>query len=210
MVDASLLQKTAKLRLRQRLVVDRGGSLFYRFRDGGLVAISREEWLALANGYEEEVAPASRRLRWAFNLSVPFAIAMIGLLAHSGPIERSINLLPSLAQMVIMLAIVAGMPFTFLFLHYRTVRRATEGLDSTLRPRPRVQAEVAPRPAGLDTLEILGLVLVGPTLVLQMAGSLVPGIFRNTPLAAMRIDAVGIAGFAVIAALLIVRRRAAR
>ena len=56
-------------------------------------------------------------------------------------------------------------------------------------------------------LEIAALLLVGPHLIVQVYGSLNPDAYRNTPLLGTELDWSGIAGFLILAAILLLRWR---
>ena len=210
MTNPSLFQRTADTRLRQRCIFDEYGNRCFRLADGSYVQVSWAEWEAIGEAYDEAVLPASAQLRRAFNLSMPFSLSLIALISSVPALDHAVKAADETIPIVIPFAILAGLPFTFMFRHYLAVRRALAAAGAHLRSRPRIAVTPAPGRAACEMLEILVRVLVGPVLLIQTVVTLLPSTFERTPFGGTRLGPVSVAAVAVLCAYLLLRRRIRR
>lgn len=211
MFDIFLVEKISVARLRQRGHIEASGAVRVEMPDGhGDVRLSAREWEQLGEWLTEQLAPTARALRGSTFLGLPFAIALLGIMANVPPLERSLASLHGVAATILSLLILLGYPVAMTVRHGMAVGTAISQIDSVLAERPRAAAPPIPPGGGVNMLEIAGIVLVGPHLAVQLLGSLSPGMLRNTPFTGARVDATALVGLVVLGGLLCLRLRARR
>ena len=176
-----------------------GGRVVYRLADGSAhITLGAEEWEAYGERFHAEAKPVVRRAFWL----------LAGLLPATFLFGMTIGQLLPGAGILIVAAVLLGPFAIYLWQSYR-VRGIARRIEAELACRPRVAAP-PPVPWRVPrALEIAALVLIGPHLIIQVYGSFFPDAFRNTPWTGTHLDWSGVAGFAVLAALLYFRRRGA-
>jgi hypothetical protein len=186
---------------RHRATAVGGGRVVYRLADGsGHVVLDADEWDAVGEHFRMEVRPVGRTTTW---LSIGLFPAIFVFAMTIGQI------LPG-AGILVLAGIFLGPIAIYLWQSHR-IKHIACAIEKELARLPRAAAP-PPAPAGRPPrwLEIAFMLLVGPGLIIQVYGSLNPTAFRNSPWTGMHLDWVGIAGFAVLGALLFYRWRGAR
>jgi hypothetical protein len=87
------------------------------------------------------------------------------------------------------------------------VQREIDRTRALLARRPRRNAPAAAPRRALNLAELAAIVLLGPHLVIQIYGTLVPGAFRNTPWTGTRLGWSGWAALALFVVLIALRWR---
>jgi hypothetical protein len=186
---------------RHRATAVAGGRVVYRLADGsGHVILDAAEWDAAGAHFRAEIRPVGRTTTW-LSIGLFPAIFLFGMTIA--------QVLPG-AGILILAGIFLGPVAIYLLQSYR-IKHIARAIEQELARLPRVAAP-PPRPAGRPPrwLEIAAILLVGPGLIVQVYGSFNPNAFRNTPWTGMHLGWGGMAGFAVLAAMLFYRWRAAR
>jgi hypothetical protein len=211
LADLFLFEKIAVARLKQRRVEDGAPGVRVRMPDGkGDVRLTGHEWEALGGWYRAQVAPSAKKLRLSVWLTVPLAVAFLGIVANVPILESAFERLFDLAGPLVMLFLCGALPLTMTALHGLAVQRAIDRVNEALASRPRLATRCLAPPRALNALELIALALVGPHLITSTLGSLFPGIFRNTPFTRAHLDLQAMAGLAVLLALGLLRWRRMR
>lgn len=211
MADLFLFEKIAVARLKQRRVEDGSPGVRVRMPDGkGDVRLSGNEWDSLGDWYRAQVAPSAKRLRLSVWLTLPLIIALLAITANVPVLKAAVEGLFEAAPALVMLFLCGALPLTMATLHALAVQRAIDGVNQALADRPRHGISCLPPPKALNAVELIALVLVGPHLVTATLGTLVPGIFRNTPWTNAHLNMQSVAGLVVLAALGLLRWRRMR
>lgn len=200
MIGMGFSRALAQTGFRHRATLLPGGRVIYRLADrSGHVALGAHEWEALGERFEAQVRPVGRKTTWLSIALFP-AIFVFGMTIA--------QILPG-AGILILAGIFLGPIAIYLWQSYR-IKHIAGAIEKELAGRPRVAAPPAPPTRAPRWLEIACLLLVGPGLIVQIYGSLNPDAFRNTPWTGMHLGWGGIAGFAILGAMLFYRWRAAR
>ncbi|HMG45985.1 MAG TPA: hypothetical protein VK614_00795 [Allosphingosinicella sp.] len=177
-----------------------GGRVVYRLADGsGHVALDADEWDALGEHFRAEARPVGRTTTW-LSIGLFPAVFVFGMTIG--------QILPG-AGILILAGILLGPLAIYLWQSYR-IKHIARAIEKELARLPRAVAPPAPPGRPPRWLEIACILLVGPGLIVQVYGSFNPTAFRNTPWTGMHLGWGGIAGFAVLGAMLFYRWRAAR
>ena len=185
---------------RHRATAVGGGRVVYRLADGsGNVVLDAEEWDAVGEYFRAQVRPIGRKTTW-LSIGLFPAIFVFGMTIA--------QILPG-GGILILAGILLGPIAIYLWQSYR-IKHIARAIEKELARLPRVAAPPPPVWRSPRWLEIACILLVGPGLIIQVYGSLNPTAFRNTPWTGMRLEWGGIAGFALLGAMLFYRWRAAR
>ena len=173
-----------------RAAVQSDGSVIYRLADGsGHVRLPAAEWHRLGREFEARTASVRKRTRWL----------RIGLLPATFLYGMTFAQVLPFGGILILAAIFLG-PLVICFSHAREVGKASNAVENALagfaRSRPaRRDPRRVPR-----WLEILFLVLVGPHLLIALAGELGgPDTFRGTPFSGTDVGPMEAIAFILIA-----------
>jgi hypothetical protein len=200
MIGMGFSRALAQTGFQHRATVLAGGRVIYRLADGsGHVGLSACEWEAAGEQFEAQVRPVGRKTFW-LSIGLFPAIFVFGMTIA--------QILPG-AGILILAGILLGPIAIYLWQSYR-IKHIARAIEQELARLPRVAAVPAPASRPPRWLEIACILLVGPGLIVQIYGSLNPDAFRNTPWTGMHLGWAGLAGFAVLGAMLFYRRRAAR
>lgn len=176
-----------------------GGRVVYALADrSGHVELDGLEWQAFGDRFQEEARAVTRRANWLYGGLLP------GVMVYAFTIGQ----LFWFTGIVILLAIFVGPIAIYLWQSHR-IKAIAKGLEADLARRPRAPAPAVALPRIPRWLEIAAALLVGPHLVFQVYGSLVPDAFRGTPWMGTRLDWSGIAGFLILLTIFVLRRRMA-
>jgi hypothetical protein len=199
MLDIGFSRQLAKINLKDRaLICD--GEIVYRLADkSGHVSLPPAEWHGVIGGFDQESKLILRRARRLLFGLFP------GILVFGMTLGQ---ILPG-AGILILAAFFLGPPAIYLWQSNR-VQRLAAAIDAELARRPRVAAPCVPSPHAPRWLEIAFVLLFGPHLILEVYGSFDPHAFDGTPLMGTQLSWPGIAGFAVLAAILFLRWHRAR
>ncbi|QDK34098.1 hypothetical protein [Sphingomonas sp. IC081] len=158
----------------------------------GSVMVPRLDWLRLANEFEDRMIPVRRvvrRITWGLPVSIlAFGLLFARVVPGSG---------------LIILLMLFGGPLALYFWNARQVQRIAADIEDRLRRYP----AATPVPRDLSrtprVLEIVGLLVVGPHLLISVAGEIGgPDFFRGTPLWGAHVGTSEVFAFAVLFALL--------
>jgi hypothetical protein len=200
MLGMSFSRALTESGFRHRATMVGGGRVVYRLADGsGHVVLGDDEWDSVGKHFQAEVRPVGRTTAWLSIALFP-AIFVFGMTIA--------QILPG-AGILIVAGIFLGPIAIYLWQSYR-IKHIARAIERELARLPRVAAPPPPASRPPRWLEIACILLVGPGLIVQIYGSLNPNAFRNTPWTGMHLEWGGIAGFAVLAAMLFYRWRAAR
>jgi hypothetical protein len=201
-VDPKLFEKLSVRILHQRCVVDEFGFIFYRLKDGsGFIQLTQLEWDELGNAFDEAISESSRAVRWAFNLAMPFTILLLILITAVPPLRYAFEAFERVAPLPAYLAVTMTMPVTVFAIHNRLVQRVIEALEQILATQPRCPPPAIRVSKALNVMELIGMVVIGPHLLLQLAGTFDPDIYRNTPLSGTSLGITGYASFGLLVAI---------
>jgi hypothetical protein len=196
MLDIGLSRGLARINFKHRATV-KGGRVTYRLADGsGHVGLETSEWRALTARFEDESRMVLRSAKVALLALFP-VIFVYGMTLG--------QIMPG-AGIIIVAGIFLGPPGIYLWQSHK-VSRIARTIEAELARRPKVAAPRISQPRAMLGLEIAALLLVGPHLILQVYGSLNPDAYRNTPLLGTELDWSGIAGFLILATILLLRWR---
>jgi hypothetical protein len=177
-----------------------GGRIVYRLADGsGNVVLDAGDWDAVGEHFRAQVRPVGRTTTW-LSIGLFPAIFVFGMTLG--------QILPG-AGILILAGILLGPIAIYLLQSYR-IKHIARAIEQELARLPRVAAPPPPPWRAPRGLEIACILLVGPGLIVQVYGSFNPDAFRNTPWTGMHLDWLGMAGFALLGAMLFYRWRAAR
>lgn len=204
-MDLFLFEKLAVARLRQRCMVDENGLAHVRVDRDGAVTLPAEEWEALGARFHAAIKPSASRLRWSVPLAIPFDVAEIMLMKALPPLgaffDQAVAAFPNLTLMLFF----SGLPLAAMIAHMLTVQREIDRTLSLLALHPRQRPTASPSNPALKLLDLAAIVFIGPHVLIQVYGTLVPDAYRNTPWTGARLDWTGWAGLAVLAALIALR-----
>lgn len=188
----------AKVRFQHRVTELPDGKLAYRLSDGtGYVRLTKSEWHDVGTFFNESVAPSKRRATVEMLLWIPGYVLFIAIAGAIIPKEFA-RALPNWLYSLIFLGPLFATPFVIYLRHSFHVKRVSDAIDATFARRPPTsvpQREPWRPPFWLD---VLGLLFVGPHLIVSVIGELDPDFFRNTPFTGSRLDALAVFGFALI------------
>jgi hypothetical protein len=189
-------------------VVDEFGFIFYRLKDGsGFIQLTQLEWDELGNAFNDAISESSGIVRWALNLALPFTILLLILISAVPPLRYAFEALERAASLPAYLLVTMTMPVTVIAIHNRLVQRTIEALEEILARQPRCPAPAIPVSKALNVMELAGLVVIGPHLLLQLVGTLFPDLYRNTPLSGTSLGLTGYASLGLLAAIGLARWR---
>jgi len=200
MIGMGFSRALAQTGFQHRATLLPGGRVIYRLADGsGHVALRADEWEAVGEHFDTQVRPVGRKTIW-LSIGLFPAIFVFGM---------TIGQMLPVAGILILAGIFLGPIAIYLWQSYR-IKHIAGAIEKELARLPRVAAAPAPAWRPPRWLEIACMLLVGPGLIVQIYGSLNPNAFRNTPWTGMHLGWMGIAGFAVLGAMLLYRWRSAR
>lgn len=206
-MDLFLFEKLAVTRLRQRCTVDETGIAYFRIDGRSAVALPAEEWNALGDRFRAAIRPSARLVRWSVWLAIPVAIAILVLVHALPPLEAAIDRVDAAIPGLIPLLLGSWLPLTAMVIHMLAVQREIDRTHFLLARRPRQSAPVPPPRRALNFAELAAIVLIGPHILIQIYGTLVPDAFRNTPWTGAHLDWSGWAGLALFVVLIALRLR---
>ena len=196
MLDIGFSRGLARINFKHRATVG-SGRVTYRLADGsGHVGLETSEWRALTARFEDESRVVLRTAKLALLALFPVIFAYVMTLGQ---------IMPG-GGIIIVAGIFLGPPGIYLWQSHK-VARIARNIDAELARRPKVAAPLTSQPRAMRGLEIAALLLVGPHLILQVYGSLNPDAYRNTPLLGTELDWSDIAGFLILATILLLRWR---
>ncbi len=200
MLHMGFSRQLAASGFQRRATAVSGGRIVHRLADGaGHVGLDAGEWRAVGEHFAAQARPVRRTVRYLSAGLFP-AIFLFGMTIG--------QVLPG-AGLVIVAGILLGPLAIYLWQSHR-INRIARVIEAELARKPRVAAPAVIESRPPRWLEIAFMLLVGPGLIVQVYGSLNPDAFRNTPWSGTHLGWPGIAGFAVLAAMLFLRRRAGR
>lgn len=174
-----LPDKLTRLRLHQSFVGT--GQSHFRLAKGRAVALEPGEWQQIAAFYHARTYRTGLWLRRSLWLQIPFTIALLVLTVNVGVLNDLVEWLDSLAPGVMVVVYTLGWPLAALWRHVRAVQHAIDDIHAELAKRPVVLID---EPAGLselNTLERLLMIFMGPSVFIDLYGSINPEAYRNTP-----------------------------
>ena len=209
MADAFLTEKLARARLHQRCSFMDDGGVVFRLRSGaGWVRLTSGEWDALGHCFATALRPSSARVRLAMYSTIPFALALLALIANVPALDAAAAWLDRAVPGVAPLLVTCGLPLAAILGHGLAVSRAVAEVEEAARRYPLCDPPAAaPARTGLNALELIALFVIGPGLLVKVYGSIHPEGLRNTPMTGQHIDITGAIGIAVVVALLVLRAR---
>ena len=204
MITPDALIVAAQKRLAHRSYRDSDGRTRMLRDDDRAVWLTPSQYRDLVVEYAEAMQPINRRLKRGFALAIPVTLLTLVITFNFG-IGRAIDALPipgvsALAGLIVL----TWWPFLILFYHWRSVRAVNAALNELLCELPLAPAPPA-RPVALQTLEIIGIFLVGPWIFIDVVGTLFPRAFDGTPLMGRSVGPETLVGIAIFA-LITVRR----
>lgn len=183
------------------------GIVVYRLADrSGYVAVPIDEWDALGRQFSGRIAPVVRTARMLMGAIIP-AVVLIGLILLTGP--RPSEFVGSILGMTILSLLWFGPVSIYLWQSHR-VRRIAKEIEAQLAKCKRVAEPRHGRSGPPRWLEIALTLLVGPTLLLQIYGTLNPQAYHGTQWSGLSLNWVGLAGLASLAWYYFLRWRANR
>lgn len=183
------------------------GIVVYRLADrSGFVAVPIDDWNALGRHFSDESAPIRRKAHLLMGGIIP-AVLLIGLFCMAVP--GASDLLGAVFGLTILSLLWFGPVAIYLWQSHRIRRIATE-IEGQLRRYRRVEAPPQGKDGPPRWLEIALTLLVGPTLLLQIYGSINPHAYDGSPLSGTSLNWVGLGGLAALAIYYGLRWRAKR
>ena len=208
MIDAFLIDKMTVLLLQQRCTRERDGTIYYRpARARGAVRLSADEWAGEEQLYRDLTRRSARMLRWALWLTIPFGIMLMAIEWNIPVLHAASDRLEAVSPTAAMLLYTAAMPLSFMAWHCWKVVEAGLAINARLSSRPRVARVPKGEPVALRAAQLLGLVLLGPHLFLEVAVTLDPQRFYYTPFRYYRRDWFGVGSIVVLVVLVYYRAR---
>jgi hypothetical protein len=182
----------------------------YRLADGsGYVGLPFRDWQALGQRFQAEAKPILRRAKIATACIIPGLIAyMIAMGSIAYVIDSST--FGAVGAVGFLITLWFGPLVIYLWQSHR-IKRLGQAMEAELARCPRVEAPppVPSRPP--RWLQIAGIYLIGPGLIIATVGEIGgPDTFRNTPLSGIGLGPLGYAAFAIIAVLLLYHWRQRR
>lgn len=207
MITPDALIAAGQKRLAHRSYHDTDGRIRMLRDDGQATWLTHSQHRDLVMDYAEAMRPINGRLKLGFALAIPVTLLTLVITFNLGIGEMIDTVpVPGLSAFAAFI-VLTWWPFVVLVQHWRSVRAVNSALNRLLRELPLAPAPPA-RPATLHTLEIVALFLVGPGILIDVFGSLLPQAFAGTPFMGRSVGLdtlVGLAIFGFIA----VRRSAA-
>ena len=173
---ASALHRTGFL---HRATPTQDGHVVYRLSDSsGHVRVPRREWDQIGELFEKETKAIRRRALIRILLLIP-AVLVFGL---------TIGQVLPWSGLLIVIAFFGGPPANYLWQSYE-VKKVSRAVEVTLAKYPRTYAAQPTPERPPRWLDIACIFLVGPWLVLALAGEIGgPDTYRNTPLKGMHLN----------------------
>jgi len=200
MLSAGFSRWLATSGFERRATLVAGGGVIYALADGsGHVALDALEWEGFGDRFEREAKAVTRRANGMYLALLP------GVMVYALTFGQFIPF----AGIVILLAIFGGPIAIYLWQSHR-IKAIAAGIESDLARRPKAARRAVAAPPVPRWLEIAAALLVGPHLIFQVIGTLFPNVFRGTPWMGTRLDWSAAVGFAILATIFVLRRRAAR
>lgn len=178
-MDFLLPDKLTRLRLQQSLIGS--GQTHFRLAKGRAVALMPGEWRRIVAFYDDRTYRTGLWLRRSLWLQVPFTIALLILTVNIGMLNDLVERLDSLAPGVMVLVYTLGWPIAALWRHVRAVQNAVDDIHTELAKRPVVLINEPAKLKELNTLERLLMAFMGPSVFINLYGSINPEAYRNTP-----------------------------
>jgi hypothetical protein len=199
LLDIGFSRRLAKINFKDRATI-RHDRVVYRLADGsGHVALELYEWRVMLADFDAECAKVLRIAKRC----------MVGLLPAILIYAVTLGWVIPGGHWVTIAAFYFGAPGIYLWQSNRIERIARE-IDARLADRPKVAAP-PPEPWRVPRwLEIFCALVVGPHLLFEVYGSINPDAYHATPLMGTSLDWSSLISFAVIAAVLYFKWRAAR
>jgi hypothetical protein len=212
MIDLFLYEHIARTRLRQGCVEDGSGGFYYRMGEGrGAVRLSASEWEWVEGRFREEIALTAKALKLAIWMTIPFGLLLVVIIASIPPLQAALSAFDRVVPLLLPFLITSALPLGMMAQHMLAVQHAVDRSRARLQSRPRCTVPPGTgRRRGLNTLELVALVAVGPHLVFEIYGSINPAGFRNTPFSGTHLDLWGLTGIAVLVLMAALRWREAR
>lgn len=183
------------------------GVVVYRLADrSGFVAVPIDQWEAFGQEFSDRAAPIQRIAHWLMGAIIP-AVVLVGLFGMFG--QGLGDWVGSFLALSILLLLWVGPIAIYLWQSHR-VRRIALDIEARLRTCRRVAAPRQSKSGPPRWLQIALTLLVGPTLLLQIYGSINPQAYRNTPLSGTSLNWIGVAGLVSVALYCLLRWRAKR
>lgn len=181
----------ADILLFDRLFSARFQDRFVPAEDGRILILSRDRrqgsWFTgqeagnILDHVAGEVEPTRRLVKRSLWLNIPFAIALLAIVANTG-LTRRIDELGQAASLASILLIMAGLPLATIFLHHRAIRRTMAEVESQLATRLWVPVPPLAARRGLDRIEAALLLMVAVNLIASLICWIDPDALNNTPL----------------------------
>lgn len=202
-INVDLPQALARLRFNYRVVARPDGGHFYRLADkSGYVRLKPGEWDQIGELFHEHTAKTARRAKILLLLHLPMFILLM-VIINLPPIWQLLKNSPALVHRMVTYATLGFLflgPVGYYLWHSSRVGRVAAMIDATLLAAPRVDHVIDPIARSPLWLDILCLVLVGPYLIIAIAGELKPHMFDNTPLSGAHLDVLALIGILAIIA----------
>jgi hypothetical protein len=174
-----------------------GGGVIYALADGsGHVALDALEWQGFGDRFERDAKAVTRKANRMY----------LGLLPAVMVYALTVGQLIPFSGIVILLAIFGGPIAIYLWQSHR-IKAIAVGIESELARRPEAPRPAIAIPRIPRWLEIAAALFVGPHLIFQAYGTLNPDAFRGTPWMGTRLDWSAAVGFAILAAIFVLRLR---
>lgn len=191
-----------------RATILTGGRVVYRLADGSAhVTLPFDEWQALGERFQAAAKPLVRRAFVATVCLLPGLVLYLIAMSILGG-ATGLRIFGWIASIGLLFGLFFGPLVIYLWQSYR-IKRIGQAMEAELKRYPRVAAppQVPSRPP--RWLQIAGIFLIGPGIIIAMIGEFGgPDTFRNTPLTGTRMGPLAYAGLAVLAALLFYHLRA--
>lgn len=212
MIDLFLYEHIARTRLRQGCVEDGSGGFYYRMGKGrSAVRLSASEWEWVEGRFREEIAPTAKALKLAIWMTIPFGIALVIVINSITALDAAVAAFDRVFPMLYPFLVTSALPLGMMAQHMLAVQRAVDRSRERLQSRPRCTIPAGTRRRrGLNALELIALIAVGPHLAYEIYGSVNPDGLRNTPFSGTHLDAWGLMGIAVLVLMAALRWREAR
>jgi len=198
-VDIFLFQQISTARLEQ-WAEEEFGSVMVRLPGGQHEArLTPAQWQAILDRYHAVVDPSAKWLKWAFILTIPFAIAILAFISAIPPLKQAAFALDRAVPIVLPLLVMSGLPIAAIIMHARNVLRSFDRARAELARYPRQPARHRMPPSNARPLEKVAIFAVFPYLIIQTWGTIDPDAYRNTPWTGTQLDLTSVVGVAVLA-----------
>jgi predicted secreted protein len=179
MITPAPLIAATGLRFRQRFHHDPDGTIRTVLHDGKAVRLTASQYEDVVAHFSKHSAPHHQMLRRRFNASIPIILLTLAI-TFGTHLSREIDKLavPG-AAVAAPLILLTWWPLLALFLHWRGIRALEAAIDVGLGSLP--TAPSPPRRShATQALQIVALFVIGPGLLIDIVGSLLPHAFDNT------------------------------